>query len=182
MTDDIQTWFSSWDRLWSVGQSAAFFFVFIILVVRVLGKRVTAQMNNFDWIITVAVGSLAASGVLLKNVSIADAAVAIAVIGALQWGATWATMRFDGFARILKPSPRLLVHKGEILHGALKRERVTPHEVAAALRAQGYTDLADANWVILETNGEMTVIPRQAEGLRRADLLQDVEGPDRRAA
>ena len=56
---DVIGWFESWDRLQNVAIAAVFFYAFIVLLVRVLGKRTTSQMNNFDWIITIAVGSLA---------------------------------------------------------------------------------------------------------------------------
>jgi uncharacterized membrane protein YcaP (DUF421 family) len=174
MPEDINTWFNSFDRLQSVAVGAAFFYLYVVLLTRVLGKRTTSQMNNFDWIVTVAVGSLAGGGILLKDVSIADAAVGILVLGGLQWLTTWWSLRSEKFAQLIKGKPRLLVHKGQLQERAMRKERIARGEVYAALREAGFVRPADANWLILENDGKFTVIPRQAEGLGDADLLNDV--------
>ena len=177
MTEEIATWFNSWERIQSVAISAAFFFIFIVALIRFLGKRATSQMNNFDWIITVAVGSLAASGILLKDVSVSDAAIAIAVIAGMQWLTTLLVLKNEWVCRLVKPNPVLLVHKGKLLTDAMRRERVTKAEVYAKLRAQGFVRVEDANWVVLETDGAMTVIPYGDAGWDDAELMEDIANP-----
>lgn len=174
MENEIPTWFNSWERLWSVLQSAIVIFVFIVSFIRVSGKRTTSQLNNFDWIVIVAIGSLASSGIMLKNVSVADATLAIVTITLLQWVTTWLANRHDWFARLIKSSPRMLTHKGELLKEAMRDERVSEAEIKSALRQQGYTSVEDANWVVLESNGAMTVIPRQDIELSKADVIDNV--------
>ena len=176
MQPEIDTWFNSWDRLASVTQGSLFFFVFIILVMRVSGKRTASQMNNFDWIVTVAMGSLAASGILLKDVSIADASLAIGILAACQWGTTWLITRSERFARLVKPAPRLLADGGRMLTEAMHKERVSEAEILSRLRQQGYAQGSEAQWVVLETDGSLTVIPRQATELAAAETMGNVSG------
>lgn len=104
---------------------------------RILGKRTTSQMNNFDWMVTVAVGSLAASGVLLKDVPIADATLAIAIIFVLQWLTPWLVLRSELFCKLIKAEPRMLLAKGELQKDAMRAERVLKAEVLNLLRQQG---------------------------------------------
>lgn len=170
--------FESWDRLIGTALSCGIFFVAIVVVIRLSGKRTTANMNNFDWIVSVAIGSLASSGILLSNVTVADALTAIIALAGLQWLTTWATVRFDWFARLIKPRPRLLIHKGQYLKPAMLKERIAKEELDAAMRAAGYTSAGDANWVIIETNGQMTVIPRQEADVREAELLDRVRAQE----
>ncbi len=176
--DDIHTWFNSWARIWSVVQAAVFFFVLIVFLSRIGGKRLTGQLNNFDWIITVAVGSLMASGILLKDVSVADTTVAILVLAALQWGCTWLAVRSERFAALLKPPPRLLLDKGKVLKDSIVHERIAMAELEARLRQEGFTSLADANWVILETNGKLSVIPRSEADWAGFGLRDGVAAPE----
>lgn len=166
--------FESWDRLISTAVSAGLFFVIVVVIIRLAGKRTTANMNNFDWIVAVAIGSLASSGILLKNVPIADATIAIVVLVALQWLTTWMTIRSPWFSSLIKPAPRMLTHKGQYLRNAMIKERVTQAEIDATLREAGYVSPEDANWVIIETNGILTVIPRQDASLDESDLLSGV--------
>ena len=174
MNKSIDTWFNGLDRLESVTISAIVFYFLIILMTRLAGKRTTGQMNNFDWIVTVAVGSLAASGILLKDVSIADAALSIAILFALQWLVTWLVLRSDLVCRLIKARPRLLLDNGHIKEKAMRHERISEAEIYDALREQGFVRLADANWVILENDGKLTVIPHSDTTLGDAELMSDV--------
>ena len=161
-----------------ISANALLFYILIIVMVRVVGKRTTSEFNNFDWIINVAVGSLAASGILLRNVASSDAIVAIVVLAACQFVTTKLVMRSEDVADIVKAEPTLLTHKGEYLRDAMARTRISEEEIKMALRATGITANSGANWVVLETNGTMSVIPRQDVRWGDADALSDVNCPD----
>ncbi len=170
-------WFSSWAELAQIAIGAAFFYILVVVLVRVLGKRTTSQMNNFDWIISIAVGSLAASGILLKNVAIVDAVTAIAVLAALQYATTRLVLKSDRFSNLVKAQPTLLTHRGEFLTEAMQVERVSEEEIMAVLRSHGMRDPKDANWVILETNGEMTVVPKSDTAIDDHIVMETVAKP-----
>jgi uncharacterized membrane protein YcaP (DUF421 family) len=178
MLDDLNLW-TGWLRLIEVVLSAVLFYVFIIALVRLLGKRTTSQFNNFDWIINVAVGSLAASGILLKDVATIDALAAIVALAMCQFLATWWVNQTDLGSRVVKAEPVLLTHRGELLTGAMDAARVSEEEILAALRRQGLVSKDEAEWVILETNGELTVIPRQDRERPVAEQLEGVQIPHR---
>lgn len=172
--DDLAGWFSNFEKMQNIAIGALFFYFLIVVLVRILGKRTTSQMNNFDWIINIAVGSLAASGILLSNVAILDATAAILVLATLQWGTTWLVVRSKLVTKLVKAEPTLLTHKGEYLEDAMRRTRVTEEEICSALRNQGITDPAGANWVVLETDGTLSVIPKQDVSLREAETMGNV--------
>lgn len=165
-------------RLAEVAILSLAFYVTIVVLTRLSGKRTTSQMNNFDWIITVVVGSLAASGILLRDVSYAEATAAIVALGVCQYAVTFVSVRSSTFTKAVKAEPTLLLHKGAFIDDALKRTRVTRSEVESALRQEGIVDPAGANWVILETDGTLAVIPRSDTPLADAPVMESVERPD----
>ena len=171
-------WISNGDRLLEVSAAALVFYVFVVALVRIMGKRTTSQMNNFDWIITIAVGSLAASGMLLKNVAILDALAAILVLAGMQWVTTWLVLRSTIAEKLVKAAPTLLVHRGKLLHGEMKKTRVSEAEICSVLREQGMVQMAQADWVILETDGKMTVIPASETTLANAGTMRNVGRPE----
>ena len=126
----------------------ALLFYILIIMVRVVGKRTTSEFNNFDWIINVAVGSLAASGILLRNVASIDAIAAIVALAACQFVTTKLVLRSEDLADVVKAEPTLLAHKREYLRNAMARTRISA-EKKTALRAAGITANSDANWVVL---------------------------------
>ena len=177
MPETINIW-SSWLRAGEIAANAFLFYVLIIVMVRAVGKRTTGELNNFDWIINVAVGSLAASGILLRNVATIDAIVAIIVLAFCQFVTTKLVRASDKAADMVKAEPTLLTHKGKYLRDAMDRTRISEEEIRGALRKAGITENAGANWVVLETNGELTVIPRQDVAWEDAEALKDVNAPD----
>ena len=172
--EPAQTWLSEPDRVLHVALSCFVFFVFIIFLTRVSGKRTTANMNNFDWIITVGIGSIMASGILLRNVAMLDALIAVLVLGLLQWCTTWLASRSRRFARIVKPRPRLLLHAGTRREDAMKSERITADELDAALRGAGLSCRDGAACVVIEANGQLSVISATGNSEDRPDLLKGV--------
>jgi uncharacterized membrane protein YcaP (DUF421 family) len=114
---------------------------------------------------------------LLKSVAITEAAAAIAILSAAQWLTTKLVLKSDIVAGIVKDEPTLLTSKGEFLREGMKKTRVSEEEVMSALRANGMTSLDDANWVILETNGEFSVIPKDDAELDELPALSSVNRP-----
>jgi uncharacterized membrane protein YcaP (DUF421 family) len=124
----------------------------VVMSVRIFGKRSTSRMINFDWIVTVAIGTLMASGVLLADVTIIKGAAAIYALLILQWALTKIMINSDIATTSVKSEPTLLLHRGQLLAGAMHKERLNEAEIPAAIRAAGYSRVQDVQWVILETN------------------------------
>lgn len=145
----------------------------LVVFVRVSGKRTTSQMNNFDWIVTVAMGSMVATGVLSRDTSLLTVLLAISLILAVQYAITWLVIRSSLTRRLVKATPRLLVYQGQILTRDLCIERISELEVLAAVRAAGHHSLSEVHAVVLETDATMSVLPQVAEG-RGSRMLDDV--------
>jgi uncharacterized membrane protein YcaP (DUF421 family) len=135
----------------------------IILFIRLAGKRSTSQMNNFDWVVTVAMGTLAASSMIQKSVTVAESLLAIASLLALQWVVTKLIYHFPPVSYLFKAEPALLVSDGQFVHGTMRRERVNHDEVLAAIRENGLSSLDQVRWVILESDASISVIAKSEE-------------------
>lgn len=176
MTGDINTWFNSVNRLEDILLSATVIYLAIIILVRISGKRTTSQMNNFDWIITVALGGLVTSGILLENVSVADALVAASWLMLLQWLMTSIVLRSDMVANLIKARPTLLVDNGDYLRDNMRKERISDAEIMGALRENGLHEIGQAKWVILETDASFSVIADSDERPEEPQILANVGG------
>jgi uncharacterized membrane protein YcaP (DUF421 family) len=133
-------------------------------------------MNNFDWIVTVAVGSIVASAILLKDVVVLDALVAIGALFAIQFAVTRASVLSERAEDAIKAEPTLLFRDGNYLEAAMRDQRVTEREVDAAVRSAGMASMEAVAAVILETNANFSVIPRSATESGDIELLAGVEG------
>lgn len=154
-------------RILVVGPAA---YLWLILVLRITGKRTLTQLNAFDFIVTVAVGSVLATVTLTQSIAFAEGALALALLAALQLVAAWAAVRVGWIRKALTSEPTLLVHDGHLLEEALTGERISEQGLRQAVRGAGFGGLDQIAAVVLETNGKLSVIGRSQIGDRSALL------------
>jgi uncharacterized membrane protein YcaP (DUF421 family) len=149
-------------------------YVAMVVFLRVAGQRTLSKMNAFDLVVTVALGSSLASAVLDDGIALAESLTAFGLLIGLQYAVTWSSVRAPWVRRIVTGEPQLLLHRGALLPDALRRARVLPDEVRAAVRAQGRPDLDGIEAVVLETDGSFSVVTdadaagaSSLEGVRR---------------
>jgi uncharacterized membrane protein YcaP (DUF421 family) len=177
-----KTFFDSWPVLGRTLIVAVLGYLVLVLFLRISGKRTLSKWNAFDFIVTIALGSTLASLLTSKNVTLAQGALALALLIGFQFAITWLSVRFGWLRRLVKAEPTLLLRDGCILHEVLRDQRVAESEIRAAVRAKGIGALEDVRAVVLETDGTFSVI-RNIE-TDKCSALADVPGigsskPDR---
>ena len=164
-----------WSNMVQILVTAPVLYVLVIIAVRLSGNRSTSSMNNFDWIVTVAIGGIFASTVVLDETQLVEGTFGIAVLLGLQYLFTTATRRWEPVRKLLKATPQLLLFKGDFLEENMRRQRIIRGEVFAAIRDKGYKSVDDVYAVVLENNAQLSIIPNE----NNDDLgfsLADVDG------
>lgn len=169
-----KTFFIDYENICRVLISAPIMYISVIIYIRILGKRSTSQLNSFDWIVTVAMGSLVASTIVIKNVSIMDGLAAILALLLLQFLLTKITLLFPSIKKIIRSTPQLLLYNGEFIKKNMKKERVVESEVLAAMRENGIQNIDEVHAVVLETNAKFSVISKSENN--SSFTLADVQG------
>ena len=152
-------WFSSWSKIGQMLLVGLIFYVALVFLLRISGKRSLAKMNMFDFVVTVALGSMLAN-VALAGTPLIDALFAISMLLGLQYLISWLSVHYDKFDEFIKPPPTLVMYDGEYIERALTKARVSPRELDENIRQNGFTSKDDVFAVILETTGELSVIGR----------------------
>ncbi|MFC0676416.1 DUF421 domain-containing protein [Lysobacter korlensis] len=171
---DSSMFFENWSALGRTLIIGVLAYSIVVVFLRISGKRTLSKWNAFDFIVTIALGSTLASIIISKDVALAQGALALGVLIALQFVITWLAVRVPWLRRLIKSEPALLLDRGRILHDALKRERVSESELRAAVRANGNVSMEDVEAVVLETDGTFSVIKSGGDGSRSA--LEGVAG------
>lgn len=157
-------WFDSWQDMTRVVAVGAAAYVFLIVVLRTTGKRTLSQMNAFDFVVTVALGSTLATILLSKDVSWAEGAFALALLASLQFLVAWAAVRWSTLRKAVTSKPTVLVLQGSIDEDALLKSRLTHAQLMQAIRSGGFGEVALVGAVVLEPNGELSVIGKESLG------------------
>jgi uncharacterized membrane protein YcaP (DUF421 family) len=138
---------------------ATVIFFFVFLLTRVVGRRELSSMEPFDLILLVVIGDLVQQGVTQSDYSVTGAVLVISTIAVLTVAMSFVNFRFRSLRGALEGEPVVLVENGELIERNMRRERITVEELEAEGRQQQVTSIADMRWAVLETSGQISVIP-----------------------
>ncbi len=138
----------------------------VVIVVRIVGLRAFSKMTAFDFVVTVAIGSLLAGASQATSWSaFGQTTIAIASLLGVQYIVARLRKASEQFENLVQNSPVLLMRDGKIFQDALDATRVAQDDLIAKLREANVLDFSDVRAVILETTGDISVL--------HGDRLQD---------
>ncbi len=151
--------------------------VWIVVLVRINGLRSLSKMTNFDFVMTIALGSLVAGAAQAEEwAGFAQSLVAMAALFCVQWLAARLRKISDALETALQNRPVLLMRDGRFLDRAMDDARVTRSDLLAKLREANVLDLAEVRAVVLETTGDISVL----HGTHLEDtLIEGIDGEGR---
>ena len=149
-------------------------YTFVVLILRVSGKRTLSKMNAFDFIVTVALGSVLGSILTSQDIALLDGILAFGLLVFLQFLSTWLSVRSDWFNSLIKSTPKLLYYKGRYDKLAMKKERIPKQEILQAVRSQNYVSMENIYAVVLETDGTFSVLENHPEKNIQISSLENI--------
>lgn len=129
----------------------------MIVLLRLSGKRALARMSAFDFVVTISMGAILAN-IVLARTPLLTGLLGLSVLIASQHVLTELSRRYERMERLVKGEPTLLFHDGRMLERAMRRERVTAREIRAVARGAGHPSLDSVGAVILEADGQLSVV------------------------
>lgn len=150
--------------------------LWVVAIVRVVGLRAFSKMTAFDFIVTLATGSLLATAASSSSwTSYLQAITAIVVLLAAQFVLAWMRKRSEAVERSMENEPLLLMREGEFIDEAMRLSRVSRSDVIAKLREANALRMSQVRAVVLETTGDISVL--HGDGYDEI-LLRGVRCPD----
>ena len=136
-------------------------YVFIWLLTRVIGRRELSTLEPFDLILLIVLGDLVQQGVTQNDFSVTGAFLAAGSIAMMTLLFSWLAFRFERLQPVLEGDPVILVERGTPIERNLRRNRITLEELAAQARLQQVAYIEEIEWAVLETSGQISVIPKR---------------------
>lgn len=169
---------AAWEMDWAFAAwtvvSAFSIYVLLVLFSRLIGPRAFSQMTAFDFAVTVALGAIVGS-TAAGAVGLPAGLLGLAVLFVVR--AVVASLRRHGLDRVVDNRPILLMRDGRFLDDNLTLAKVTREDVHEGLRLAGVTRLEQAAAVIIERNGELSVL-RGVHADVDSHLMRNVVGTD----
>ena len=137
---------------------AAFGFLFVLLITRVVGRRELSTMQPFDIILLVMIGDLVQQGITQNDFSVTGLVLAGGTIAMMVVLISYGTFKLPFLRPIVDGQPVIVVQDGKPIERNLARERITEGELLAQARLEGLDSLERVRWAVLETNGQISFI------------------------
>jgi uncharacterized membrane protein YcaP (DUF421 family) len=139
---------------------AAFFFVFLFVLLRVIGRRELSTFEPFDLILLVVTGDLIQQGITQSDYSVTGGLLAVGTMGLLTVAFSYAGYRLPWLRPVLDAGPLIVVQNGKVIEKNLRKERMNVDEILAEARQQQIASLEDVEWGVLEGNGRISFIKK----------------------
>ena len=139
---------------------AIILYIFVLIVMRLMGKREIGQMQPFELAISIMIADL--STVPMADIGIPIFNGIIPILGLLLMHLIISIVNLKSLKarEIICGKPRILIYRGKIDEKALKKERFTINELQERLRGNNIVNISDVEYAILETSGQVTVIQK----------------------
>lgn len=133
-------------------------YVFVVFLMRIVGKRELSSMEPSDVILLVVIGDLVQNGVTQSDYSVTGIVLAAGTIGLMATATAYLNYRSRRIRNVVEGEPVILVQNGETIDRNLKNERLTLDELMEQARLQQIESLDKVKWAVLETNGSISFI------------------------
>ena len=140
---------------------SAIAFAFLIVMLRVIGRRELSALEPFDLVLLIVIGDLVQQGVTQSDYSFTGLLLSVGTFAVLSVGLSFLGFRFPRLRPVLEAGPLIIVQDGKLIEKNLRKERLSPEEVAGEARQQQIASIEDIAWGVLEGSGKMSFIPKK---------------------
>ena len=154
-------------------------YVFIIVMLRLMGKRQIGDMQPSELVVTLVVANLASIPMQNTSQPLLSGIAPVLALVSLELGVSVLMMKSRSLRRLVCGSPVVVIEDGRLLQKQMKRLRLTTDDLCAQLRQQNIFSLEDVQYCIMETNGILSVLEKPHKRKPCADDL-DILIPDKK--
>lgn len=145
--------------------------VVLFILSKVMGRKQVSQLNVFDYIIGISIGSIAAEMTLNNEIDFFEGVFAISIYAVFAYLITLLTNKSIIARCLLIGCPTVLIEDGKLNYKALKKSKLDLNDFLQEARIQGYFNLSEIEFAIMEANGQVSFLPKSnAQPVKRKDI------------
>jgi uncharacterized membrane protein YcaP (DUF421 family) len=149
--------FDGWYLVGRTATLSVMGFAALFTMLRVSGKRTLSELNVFDFVFVVCIGSVFAATIIEKDVTLLEGLVSLGILISIQVGLAKLAVYSKTAEKIINGEPTRVFTNGKYMYDAMRRERITEEEIRAAIRQQGVASVEEVDAVMIENDGSLTV-------------------------
>ncbi|WP_078595736.1 DUF421 domain-containing protein [Evansella clarkii] len=155
---------------------AVIVYVYIFLILKILGQRSIMSLNPIDFLFAVIIGDVLGETLSDGEIGLSGPFSSAGVVAAFHLSLSYLALKTPRFRRVIEDEPIILIKNGKILHEQLRKAKVTVESLMMDLRTNNAIDLNQVDYAVLESNGQISVLKKSKyDSLTPADMGQDPE-------
>ncbi len=135
-----------------------FLYLAVLLAVRIMGKREVGQLSAFDLVVAIMIAELAAMAMEKTDMPLYQGMIPILTLVLLEILFSWLSLKSHTVRRLIDGVPSIVISNGEIVEKELRRLRYNISDLLGQLRQKDVCNIADVQFAVLETSGELSVV------------------------
>lgn len=136
-----------------------FFYLFIFLIYRIMGKREVGQLSITDLVVSLLIAELTVISIEDYEKSMLYSLIPIIVLVLLQCILSYLSLKKPKFRIFLEGNPSLIIKGGKINYNEMLKQRYNLDDLLVQLRDKGYRSIEEVEYAILESSGTLSVFP-----------------------
>ncbi len=144
---------------WNVVARSAIVYAFLLVLLRISGKRQVGQMAPFDLVLLLVLSNAVQNSMTAGDNSLIGGLVSASTLVGANFLVGLATYRSKKLEAIIEGRPQVLIHNGKLFTDVMGEAHLTHHELHAALRRAGCSSIEEVHSAVLENSGDISVVP-----------------------
>ena len=147
-------------------------YLLVVTGLRIMGKRQVGEMQPSELVVAIMISDLASIPMQDVGIPLLSGVIPIFTLIMVEIALSQISLKNRKFRKLLTGKPSVIIHNGKILREEMKKLRFNHDDLTEQLRIQGYVRIEDINFAILETNGQLSIIPKPK---KQQASVEDVE-------
>lgn len=147
-------------ELLDVSERALLSLVTLFLITKMLGKKQVSQLSLFDYVIGISIGNFAAEMTINLETNELNGILAVVLFGIFAYIISYLSMKSILLRRFFMGTPTIIIEKGKILEKNMKKIKLDINELLEELRSQGYFNLDEVEYAVMEVSGDVSILPK----------------------
>lgn len=146
-------------------------YIVVVFSLRIMGKRQIGELQPSEFAITLIIAELATIPMQDAKTPLINGIIPIIILFSVEVFMSYVLLKSRKIRSMFTGTPLILINKGKIQQYNLKRARINIDDLMEELRLKDYPDIAQVQYAIMETNGELSIIPKSQQPTENNDGL-----------
>ena len=151
-------------------------YLFLIILLRVFGKRELAQVNPFDLVVLLTLSNSVQNAIIGEDNTITGGMIGAVTLVGVNWLFVRMVHKYKKLDEVVEGAATVLIEDGKLIEAGLKEESLSENELIGIINRQGFAAIDDVHSCVLETNGTFAIIGKtpSTETLQHQELLSAI--------